>query len=506
MIDNRFQPVNVLLVVSHDFGPRIACYGDRQAVTPNLDRLAADGSLRFERHYAQWPLCGPSRANIWTGCRPPTTRRYDNRSSVPEFRDRMGPGFATLPEHFRRHGYVAHGVWHLLHAFELDDASWDEPCWHPALPTPQMPEFIPPGQADQFYWWVTEDAFRLVAERMARSEAAGYRLDEPRRYRGPAVEAAAAPDNAYVEGQATDAAVAWLEAYDDERPFFLGVGYEIGHLPFSRAAAVLGSPRSGAIVDPGGPADMPAGSPAWIMGDKEPAQYYWQHSYDRVWHPTYAQELELLHGHYAAMSYWDAQVGRLLDVLERKGLREETIVVVTTDHGFSDGQHGYWGKHNMWDVALHVPLILHVPGLTPSAATTQRLSEHVDLYPTLCDLCGLSTPDFVEGTSLVPLLEDPGRPWKEAVFAWRRPMYHDLHQAYHEARGMRTERYRFTDYVDSEDQVLFTELFDHAADCHETVNLALDPGNRALVAELRSLLGHGWRACIPPASQRLSGK
>ena len=240
---------------------------------------------------------------------------------------------------------------------------------------------------------------------------------------------------------------------------------------------------------------MSAGSPAWIMGDKEPAQYYWQHSYDRVWHPTYAQELELLHGHYAAMSYWDAQVGRLLNVLERKGLREDTIVVITTDHGFSDGQHGYWGKHNMWDVALHVPLILHVPGLTPSAATTRRLSEHVDLYPTLCDLCGLSTPDFVEGTSLMPLLEDPGRPWKEAVFAWRRPMYHDLHQAYHEARGMRTDRYRFTDYVDSEDQVLFTELFDHAADGHETVNLALDPGNRALVAELRSLLGHGWRAC-----------
>ncbi|MBW7885913.1 MAG: sulfatase, partial [Caldilineaceae bacterium] len=440
---------NVLFVICHDFGPRMGCYGDSQAVTPNLDRLAADGSLRFERHYAQWPLCGPSRANLWTGCRPPTTRRYDNRSFFPEFRARMGPAFATLPEHFRNHGYAVHGVWQLLHGFERDDPSWDDPCWLPTLPTPETPAFVPRDQLDHFYWWVADGSFALVKERMDRWQAAGHALDEPRRYRGPAVEAADVSDNAYVDGAATDQAVSWIEQYDGRRPFFLGAGYEIGHLPFCAPKRYWDLYNREELSIPGA-ADQPAGSPPWVIGDKEPAQYYWQHSYDRPWHPTYAQEKELLHGHYAAMSYWDAQVGRLIDALERRGLKEDTIVVVTTDHGFSDGQHGYWGKHNLWAAALHVPLIVRVPGRTPARTATPRLSEHVDLFPTLCDLCGLPQPTYLEGTSLAPLWADPMRPWKGAAFAWRRPMYHDLHQAYHQARSMFTERYHLTVYEDDQ--------------------------------------------------------
>jgi len=494
--------MNVLFIISHDFGPRVGCFGDSQAITPYMDRLAAEGSLRFERHYAQWPLCGPSRANIWTGCRPPTTQRYDNRSFFPEFRRRMGPDFATLPEHFKRHGYISHGVWHLLHGFERDDASWDEPCWHPALPTPQVPDFIPGDQLDHYYWWVSDEAFALVKERMDRWQSAGNTLDEPRRYRGPGVEAADVPDNAYVEGQATDRAVAWLEDYEGEQPFFLGVGYEIEHLPFCAPRKYWDLYDRDQLSIPGA-ADQPPGSLPWVMGDKEPAQYYWQHSYDRVWHPGHEEEKELLHGHYAAMSYWDAQIGRLLDTLDSKGLREETVVVVTTDHGFSDGQHGYWGKHNMWEDGLHVPLIIRAPGHAPQQPATRRLSEHVDLYPTLCDLCGLPQPDFVEGVSLAPLFADPQRRWKDAVFSWRRPMYHDLHKDYHEARGMRTERYRLTSYEDEAGAPLFTELFDHQTDPCETCNLALDAANAELVSTLRCQLDRGWRQCMAELVQEL---
>ena len=156
------HPLNILFIISHDFGPRIGCFGDTQAVTPNIDRLAAENSLRFERHYAQWPLCGPSRANIWTGCRPPTTQRYNNTSFFPEFRQRMGSDFATLPEHFKKHGYTSVGIWHLLHGFERDDMSWEEPCWHPTLPTPEIPDFVPRDQIDHYYWWVSDEAFALV--------------------------------------------------------------------------------------------------------------------------------------------------------------------------------------------------------------------------------------------------------------------------------------------------------------------------------------------------------
>lgn len=488
--------MNVLFVISHDFGPRINCFGDHQAVTPNLDRLARENSLRFERHYAQWPLCGPARANIWTGCYPPTTQRYDNTSFFFEFRQRMGPGFATLPEHFKNHGYHSCGIWHLLHGFERDDASWDEPCWHPSLPTRQEPEFIPADQLDSFYWWVSDEAFGLVKKRMDRWQALGNELTEPRRYRGPAVECVDIPDDAYVEGQATDRAVAWLEQYDEPKPFFLGVGYEIGHLPFCAPKQYWDLYRREQLSIPGA-ADQPPGSPDWIMGDREPAQYYWQHGYDRVWQPTCEQQKELLHGHYAAMSYWDAQIGRLLDALERRGLHENTIIVVTTDHGFADGQHGYFGKHNMWQDSLHVPLIITIPGYEPTQPSTHALSEHVDIYPTLCDLCHLPQPDFLEGTSMAPLLENPQRKWKEAVFSWRRPMYHDLKIGYHQARGMRTHRYRLNVYEDEEGNAIFVELFDYDRDPFETINLALEPANAGLVSTLRQKLEAGWRDCVP---------
>jgi arylsulfatase A-like enzyme len=310
------------------------------------------------------------------------------------------------------------------------------------------------------------------------------------------VEAPDVPDNAYVEGQATEQAIGWLAQHDRRRPFFLGVGYEIGHLPFSAPKKYWDLYDRDRLSVPGA-ADQPPWSPDWVMGDKEPAQYYWQHSYDRVWHPTHDQQKELLHGHYAAMSYWDAQIGRLLAALDQAGLREQTIVVVTTDHGFSDGQHGYFGKHNMWEDALHVPLLINIPGYRPPQAATQCLTEHVDLYPTLCELCRLPLPDFLEGSSMVPVLENPQRPWKRAVFSWRRPMYHDLHQAYYQARGLRTDRYRFTIYEDAEGRTVYAELFDHAKDPHETFNLALDPAHSNLLPTLQQLLDNGWQACKP---------
>lgn len=482
---SRPEPMNVLFVMSHDFGPRVGCLGDAQAVTPHMDRLAADRSACFTKHYANHPLCGPSRACLWTGCRPDTTQRYDNREFFPPFRRRMGTGFVTLPQAFKRAGRTSIGVWHLLHDLERDDASFSQPCWHPPQPTALQWPWVPPPALESMRWWIDPASFDLMRQRMRTWTKGGGTLDDPRRYRGPAVEAPDADDDAYVEGQATAQAVRWLDEHGGDGPFFLGVGYEIGHLPFCSPRRHWNLYDRDALQLPTAAAPPP-GTPDWVPGDKEAAQYYWQHSYDRDWHPSEAQTRELIHGHYAAMSYFDAQVGRLLDALDARGLRQRTIVVVTADHGFTDGQHGYFGKHNLWDESMHVPLIVHAPHVLTGAMPIDRVTEHVDLFPTLCELAGIATPPHTQGRSLAPLLADPAGPWKDAAWSVRRPMYHDRHRVYHEGRSVRTPRYRYTAYHDAAGGVLYEELFDYERDPHALEN-RIDSAGDALRAELRAI-------------------
>jgi arylsulfatase A-like enzyme len=235
-------------------------------------------------------------------------------------------------------------------------------------------------------------------------------------------------------------------------------------------------------------------------------QYYTQSGYGEPWHADERQSLELLHGHYAVISYIDAQAGKILDALRSRGLYEDTIVVLTSDHGFHDGEHGYWGKHNLWDRSLAVPLLIRLPeaGRGPGGArwgggtaTIPALTEHVDLYPTFCDLCDLDKPDWLEGDSLVPLFEDTDRAWKRAVFAHRKHMWHDRLQVYDIAHSVRTERYRFTMYLDGHGELLYRELFDYQEDPKETENRAELPGYAGTVTELTDMIESGWERFRP---------
>ena len=149
---------------------------------------------------------------------------------------------------------------------------------------------------------------------------------------------------------------------------------------------------------------------------------------------------------------------------------------LTSDHGFSDGEHGYWGKHNVWDPSFQVPLLIKIPGVSEQGIQIEALTEHVDIYPTLCDLCGISKPDFLEGSSMTTLIEDPNRPWKRAVFAHRKHMWHDRLQVYDIANTVRTNTHRLTVYLDKNGDELYVELFDYEDDPLETINCAADPG------------------------------
>jgi len=496
---------NVLFFIMHDIGRRYGCYGSSRVVSPNIDRLSS-AALRFENHFCHWPLCGPSRANIFTGLRPLSTERYNNQPFFPDFRKRRDRAFRSLPELFRRRGYRTFGSGLVFHDVD-DPPSWSDGFFRPELPEEER-RWIRVAQEASPNPWFAEKSLRLIEERLGRLQADGLgerellRPENLRKFRGPAVEAADVPDTAYFDGQAAERAQRWIRDYDGGAPFFLAVGFTAGHLPYNCPR------RYWELYDRSSlrlPANRrpPAGSPEWAEGDSEPVQYYTRSGYEQPWHADRQQSLELLHGHYAAISYIDALVGRVLEALRGRGLYENTLVVLTSDHGFHDGEHGYWGKHNLWDASLAVPLLIRLPGGArgrtgrSDGSVIPSLSEHVDLYPTLCDLCGLGKPSWLEGESLLPLIEDPGRKRKGAALSHRKHMWHDRLQVYDIAHSVRTDRYRYTVYLDEEGGLLYRELFDYQEDPLETENRAELPECETLTVALSALLDSSLKRFAP---------
>jgi arylsulfatase A-like enzyme len=462
--------------------------------------------VQFNNQFCQWPLCGPSRANIFTGCRPLTTERYNNQPFFPNFRKKRGTEFRSLPEHFRLNGYQSLGAGLVYHDVE-DPPSWSQPKWEPSIPqtVPKWAEgWLPPENVQR---WQNPHSLELMRQRLERLQAEGYtpeQCKDPsvwRKAQGPAVEAIDADDEIYHDGKVTRKALEYLEQMDSEQPFFLATGFIAGHTPYMAPQKYWDLYDRQQLRLPEN-LEVPEGSPEWASGDSEPSQFYTQDGYEKPWRADREQSLELLHGHYATISYIDAQVGALLDALKRLEMHDNTVIVLVSDHGFHDGEHGYWGKHNLWDASLQVPLLLRIPGMSDQGIQINALTEHVDIYPTLCDLCDLPKPDFLEGTSTMPLIENPARPWKQAVFAHRKHMWHDRIQAYAIANTVRTQTRRLTVYLDERGSELYVELFNYAHDpCGqdplETTNVANDQKYNAAMREMRSLLHAGWRACIP---------
>ncbi|MDA3948321.1 MAG: sulfatase [Spirochaeta sp.] len=502
---SQFNGPNVLFLISHDIGRRFSTYGNKETATPVIDEFV-QGAFRFHNHYCQWPLCGPSRANLFTGCRPPTTQRYDNRPFFGEFRERTGYSPATLPEAFGNAGYTTRAFGFVYHD-AVDEPSWN--AGHRQIPEwsdrndgfDDVPERLRRG-------WRTREAKELIARRWKALEADGVteeQLDDPateRRARGPAVERYDGPDTGYPDGVVAEAAAEWLLRRDDGaggpgyQPFFLAVGFISGHTPFRAPARDWDRYDRASLTLPPY-REPPVGSPEWASGDSEPSQFYTTDGYTKPWRADEAQSRELLHGHYATVSYTDRQVGIILTALKESGHAEDTIVVITSDHGFHDGHHGYWGKHNLWEQSLQVPLYVRLPGR--SGGRIDAMTEHIDLFPTLCRLAGLPVPDHVEGTSFAELLtggsdthHGAGQPEtaKDRVYAHRRHMWHDRIQAYAEAHTVRTKRYRYTCYLDEQRDTVHEELFDYIEDPEERYNLLVDTGNVTkppdnLVSELR---------------------
>ena len=455
--DSAPRRPNVLFIAVDDLRPALGCYGDAVAVSPNVDNLAARGTV-FRRAYCQQAVCAPSRNGVMTGRRPDTIGVYDLET---HFRNAL-PDVVTLPQHFIASGYHAEAmgkIYHLTQNNHDDAASWSVPSWSPdGKPVPTKP------------------ALRLPAPPQPRAAS--------KRARGRPYGARDVADNELPDGKIADHAIERLGALKDRgKPFFLAVGFHKPHLPF------VAPKKYWDLYDPsklpaGQPAGLPDGAPLFVGNNSGELRQY-AGVPDKGPIPEDLSR-QLVHGYYACVSYTDAQIGRVLDELDRLNLRDDTIVILWGDHGFQLGDHGLFCKHTNFELAVRSTLILAAPGRGKAGTSTDALVEFVDIYPTLCELAGLPPSDGLEGRSFVPLLTDPKLPWKDAAFSqWPKKI-----PGVGDGMGysVRTDRYRLTEWTVPGTEFSEVELYDYEADPHETRNLAKDPERAAVVAELLELL------------------
>jgi iduronate 2-sulfatase len=461
---------NVLFIAIDDLRPELGCYGNKTIHSPNIDRLAERGFV-FNRAYCQQAVCSPSRSSLLTGRRPDTTKVYDLET---HFRAAI-PDVITLPQWFKQHGYETAALSKIYHPSVEDPESWTIPHWKPPGPV-----YGPEGQ---------KQYRQRVAETKKRGKGTRWRED---RLKGLPWEAAEVADNALPDGQTADKAIELLNQLTN-KPFFLAVGFHKPHLPFvspKKYWDLYDEKQLRLAANPFRPKDSP-----------DYASTEWGELRAYIGMPqtgplTEEQARKMVHGYYAAVSYTDAQIGRVLDELDRRNLREKTIVILWGDHGWQLGEHGLWCKHTNFELATRAPLIISVPAHKSAGKKTDALVEFVDIYPSLVELCGLPVPAGLEGTSFRPLLDDPSRAWqKPAISQYPRNIPG-------QGRGMgyslRTDQYRLTEWSVPGKDFREYELYDHKTDPAENINIARDPKNAQLISELAALLHQASRTTLRP--------
>lgn len=397
----RAAPPNVLMIAVDDLRPELACYGKTQLKTPNIDRLAMRG-VRFDNAHCNIAVCGASRASLMKGLRPTPTRftSYLTRA------DEDAPDVPSLPALLKQEGYTTISNGKIYHHKTDDPDAWSEPAWRSDKPA-----------------WVSPDNIAL-ARRLAGEPEQGWKRPGP-------TECADFPDSAYWDGDLAEKTIRDLQrlAGQDE-PFFLACGFVKPHLPFV-------APKTYWDLYPPETIRLPENM--YFPRDMDPAfRYTWGEMRSYYGVPgkgpvSREQALDLVRGYYACVSFIDAQVGRLLDELDRLNHAQNTLVILWGDHGWQLGEHAMWCKHTNFEVATRVPLMFAGPGVRAGAAA-RGLVEYVDLYPTVCDLLGIARPGHLQGTSLAAMLGDPSRPGK--------PLVVTRHGG---GDSVRTERFRYTE-------------------------------------------------------------
>lgn len=450
---------NILLVCVDDLKPLLGCYGDKLAKSPNVDRLASRGMV-FDKAYCNQAVCSPSRNALLTSLRPQTLGIYELSTHFRVSR----PDAVTLPQHFKNQGYRTEGmgkIFHVGHGNINDEASWSVPYFTPKAPT-YVVDASKPGVSE--------------AELKAMKAAGKNSWQLPR---GAPYESADVPDNTYGDGLIAEEAVKRLRAAkDSSQPFFLAVGFLKPHLPF------VAPKKYWDMYDPATlPLEKVRSAPE---GAPEFAPSSWGELRNYKDMPekgpvSEAEERKLIHGYLAALSYMDAQLGKVLDALDETGLAKNTIVVFWGDHGWHLGDHGMWCKHTNYEQAARIPLLVSAPGVTPPGSHSQSPVETVDIYPTLAELAGLPLPHGLDGRSFATISKDPAQRVRDHVI-------HVYPRNDKLGRAIRTDRHRLVEWKvpGAATETAIYELYDYEADPLETRNLASE--QPAVVKELAAIL------------------
>ena len=466
---------NVLFIAVDDLRTTIGAYGDTNAVTPNMDALARRGRV-FKHAYCQIAVCNPSRASLMTGRRPDTIAVWDLSA---HFRDN-NPNVVTLPQHFKDNGYHTEMVGKIYHDT--------------------------PRAQDRVSWSVPEQLFNtrnvrgkyVLKENLDIYQPGGKMGKE----KAAATEAADVADNAYIDGQVAEFAVERIrDLAITKEPFFFAVGFRRPHLPFSAPLKYWNMQHVQGIAIPDD--SVRSGSkPLIAFHDNNELTGYTD--IPETGELTDDQIRNLRHGYYAAVSYVDAQIGKVLDELHRSGLEENTVVCLWSDHGFHLGESSVWGKWTNFELDVRAPLIISAPGMTDPGISTDALVEFIDIYPTLVELCSLLPAEGVEGRSMVPVLDAPSgtfrdfalsqfpRPGPKSFFAstpeYPEPSSNRWRIAFM-GYSLRTATHRYTEWIEmSSGKTVEKELYDHRSDPGETVNIAVFAEQSGLMGKLSSQL------------------
>ena len=440
---------NVLFLISDDLNNFLGCYGDPRAKTPNIDRLASRG-VTFQKAYCTYPLCGPSRNSLLTGLYPNSTGILNNAQI---FRQTI-PAQHSMPQAFRLSGYFAARIGKLYHynvplsvgtnghddpgswEMEMNPAGVDRLEEHPQIFT------LTPGRfGGTLSWYASPKSDRFHTDAIMAKDAE-WVLDRC--------------------------------AADNDRPFFLAVGFFRPHTPYVAPEV----PYFGYYPED----EMPV-----ITGIKEdqedipaPGLQSYKKEQDKL---TDELRRKCVQAYYASISFMDAQVGRVVDALDRNGLIENTIIVFTSDHGYHMGEHGLWQKMSLFEESSRVPMLIVAPGTAAAGTVVEAPVSHIDIFPTLAELCNITAPDNIQGQSLVPMLKDSsvtGRGWAITQVSRGGGQANSRNPRFF-GYSLRTARWRYTEWDEGRQG---RELYDHQNDPRELTNLANQPEYAATIAQL----------------------